>query len=699
VPRPDMTEERSETATTKRFRIGVDVGGTFTDVAAHDGTSLIITKTLSTPKAEHLGVMAGIAKVAGLAGLSLDACLRQTDVIVHGTTVATNAMLTHSGAITGLLTTEGFRDELEIRRGTKESMFNVKLPPPPTIVPRHRRLGIPERHGAQGEVVRPLDEAAAREAIRSLRDSGCEAVAVSFLFSFLRPEHENRVAELIREEWPDVYLSLSSDVLPQIRDFERTSTTVVNAYVGPGLERYLLELESALGDAGFDGQLFIMQSNGGMTAAKEAVRRPVYCLFSGPAGGIVAALREASHREVRNLITVDMGGTSYDVCLVSNGQPETTTDAWVGRYRVAVPMLDVHSIGAGGGSIAWIDAGGALQVGPRSAGAMPGPACYGRGGSLPTVTDANLVLGYLDSGRFADGELMLDKRLAELALDEHVAGPLGMSVVDAAYAVFRLVNANMANGIRTVSVQRGFNPADFVLVAFGGAAAIHAGVQADDLRIPTVLVPGAAPVLCAYGDLMADIRVSEVQTFTAVLQDVDPAALDEAMGRLAERARERVPSQAANALNLSASVDLRYRGEVYELTIGVPLDGTRLATGALAVLAEQFHAVHEQRYAYRDLRSPIDLLNLRLEAWVPTPELEQRLPVRDVAPSTERTRLVHLGEAGFVSTPVYRTGEVPTTVAGPAVIEEAWTTILVQPWQTAKLDERGNYVLTRTGDA
>jgi N-methylhydantoinase A len=685
--------------TVRRFRIGVDIGGTFTDIAAYDDGSLTITKTLSTPGAEHRGVMTGIAKVAALAGRSLPEYLAGTEVIVHGTTVATNAMLTRSGAVTGLLTTEGFRDELEIRRGIKESMFNVKLPPPPTIVPRRLRLDVPERTGADGEVVRQLDEEATRGAIRTLRRAGCESVAVSFLFSFLRPEHERRVAELIAEEWPDAYVSLSSDVLPQIRDFERTSTTVVNAYVGPGLRRYLLQLEAALGEEGFSGDLFIMQSNGGVTSAAEAARRPVSCLFSGPAGGIVAALRTGQEGGARNLITVDMGGTSYDVCLIANGQPEITTDAWVGRYRVAVPMLDVHSIGAGGGSVAWVDAGGALRVGPQSAGANPGPACYGRGGTLPTVTDANLVLGYLAAGSFASGELTLDRALAERALEEHVARPLGMTVVEAAYAVFRLVNANMANGIRTVSVQRGYDPADFVLVAFGGAAAIHAGVQADDLRIPTVLVPHSAPVLCAYGDLLADIRVSEVQTFTAPLPEVDPQALTKVVEALSARARARLPAAQAERAVLRAAVDLRYRGEVHELMVTLDLEDDRVTPAALARLAERFHQRHEQRYAYRDLRSPIDLLNVRLDASVPAPALRPT----PVTPATDRTvrreRPVYLGERGFVATPVFARGEVSGEVEGPAVIEEAWTTILVQPGQRARLDEHGDYVLERKGPA
>jgi N-methylhydantoinase A len=684
------------------FKVGVDVGGTFTDLAvASEGGDLHITKTLSTPGEEAVGVLNGLEKVAGHYGRTLADFLAACDVIVHGTTVATNTMLQYNGAVTGLITTKGFRDEIEIRRGIKESVFNAKLEPPFPIAPRRRRLGVLERVDYAGRELTALDEDAARDAIRQLKAQGCEAIAVCFLFSFMNPAHEQRVRELIQEEYPEAYVALSSQVLPQVRDFERVSTTVVNAFVGPRLKRYLQRLQDTLRASGYRGELYVMQSNGGVMTIDYSAEKSVYSLFSGPAGGIAAATYMGELAGYRDLITVDMGGTSYDVCLIRNGRPAMTNDAWFARYRIAIPLIDIHSIGAGGGSIAWVDEGGALKVGPQSAGANPGPACYGRGGTRPTVTDANLVLGYLNPGYFAGGEIGLDRARAEDAIIEHVARPLGMELIEAANAIFRIVNANMANGIRVVSVQRGYDPRDFALMAFGGAGAVHAGVQAMDLGIPTIIVPKAAPVFCAFGDLIADMKVTEVRTFFGELESVDLGAMNDLFNEMIAQAETRLPREGGQDFSVEVErfADLRYAGEVHEVTVPIRGRTRRLTEQNVRATVKDFHELHEQLYAYRDTHNKVEVLNLRVDLigrmWRPRPP-EANFLGEDAGGAIKERRPVFFGrDRGFIDVPVYDGGQLGygNVMLGPCVIEEPGTTIVVWPGQEAMLDRYQNYVI------
>ena len=684
------------------YKIGVDVGGTFTDLAvADEDARLFITKTLTTPGEEATGILNGLAKVATHYGLELRELLRRTDVIVHGTTVATNAMLQYRGAVTGLRTTEGFRDEIEIRRGIKESVFNAKLEAPFAIAPRRRRLGVPERVDHRGEVLVPLDEEAARGAIRKLKDQEVQAIAVCFLFSFLAPAHERRVRELIAEEYPEAHVSLSSDVLPQVRDFERVSTTLVNAFVGPTLRGYLEALHGRLQASGYANDLFVMQSNGGIMTIAYSAEKSVYSLFSGPAGGIAAAVYMGALAGYKDLITVDMGGTSYDVCLIRDGRPAITSDAWFSRYRVAIPLLDIHSIGAGGGSIAWVDGGGALKVGPQSAGSRPGPACYGRGGTRPTVTDADLVLGYLNADAFAGGELALDTGAAERAIDEHVGRPLGMSTQEAAWAISRIVNANMSNGIRVVSVQRGYDPRDFALMAFGGAGAVHAGVQAQDLGIPTIIVPKAAPVFCAFGDLIADLRVTEVRTFFAEALTVDMAKMNDLFAGMIADAEARLPTRTAERISveLERYADMRYLGEVHEVTVPIRGRTRRITDQNLRATIKDFHDLHEQLYAHRDPHNPVELLNLRVDVIgrLPRPRAnEESFVGEDASGAIRARRPVFFGsERGFLDVPVYDGSRLVNgnVMVGPCIIEEPGTTIVVWPGQEALLDRYQNYII------
>jgi N-methylhydantoinase A len=682
------------------FRVGVDVGGTFTDlVVASNGQRPYTTKALSTPGDESAAVFGALTKAANHHRLSLQDFLAATEVIVLGTTVATNAMLQHRGAAMGLIVTKGFRDEIEIRRGIKESMFNVKLEPPHPIVPRRRRLGVTERLDYLGREVTPLDVPEAREAVRRLRAMQVESIGVCFLFSFLNPDHERQVKRLIQEEFPSCHVSLSCEVLPQVRDFERVSTTAVNAYVGPLLAHYLGTLDRRLKERGYRGGLYIMKSSGGTGTVEDASRRSVYFLHSGPAAGVIGGLNLAERMDRENIITADMGGTSYDVCLIHQGKPTMTTYTWEARYRVAVPRIEIYSIGAGGGSIAWVDRAGALRVGPRSAGANPGPACYGQGGTEPTVTDADLVLGYLNAASFAAGELSVDLQLAERAISEHVAKPLGMSVAEAAHAIFRVVNANMSDAIRVVSIQRGYDPREFALMAFGGAGPIHAGLQAEDLEIPTVIVPEIAPVFCGFGDLMADLKFTEVRTFTGLLDSVDPKKMGQVLDEMTHAARENLPKEHVLAFQIEWSADLRYHGEVHEITVPLRRRGQGFTVEDLKTAAEDFHALHEKLYAYRDTHSGVEVVNLQVDVigQVPKPGFPE-YPAGGAEPTAAKagTRRIYLEESrGFAEVPVYKSEALQpgNLLMGPCVVDHPTTTVVVYPGQRAAVDGYRNIII------
>ncbi|GIQ63284.1 5-oxoprolinase [Paenibacillus cisolokensis] len=680
------------------WMLGIDVGGTFTDLVALDGKGgLHSTKTPSTPD-PSIGVMNGIAKIAGMLGEETGHFLSRCSLIVHGTTVATNTLLEYSGAKVGLLTTEGFRDEIEFRRGYKESVFSPRLPAPYPIVPRRLRIGVPERLDAAGNVIRELDEDAVRKAVRFLVDEGVEAIAVCFLFSFINPAHELRVKEMIEQEAPGLFVSISSEVLPQIREFERVSTTIVNAYTGPALQRYLENLERSLHEQGFAGELFVMQSNGGVQNIVQSGKLAAGCLLSGPAGGVTAAAFIGERIGHSDLITVDMGGTSYDVAVIEQLQPSLTTESWISRYRIALPMLDIHTVGAGGGSIAWVDSGGLLQVGPRSAGSYPGPACYGRGGTEPTVTDANLVLGYLNPDRFLGGEMKLDAAAAEEAIRRHVAEPLGLTVIEAALAISEVVNNNMSNAIRFVTTQRGYDPRRFALLAAGGAGAVHAGRQAEDLGIETVIVPRFAPVLCALGDVSANLKVTELRTRFERADKVDLDAINRLFDEMEQAAREKLGSgRTAIRFETRRYVDLRYEGEVHEVTVPIKTRTRRVTALNMEATIAQFHDIHERLFAHQNPHSPVEILNLRLDLL----GVRDRIPLHeepfgdeDPAPAMTGRRTVYFGaepvEAAVYNGDLLRPGHM---IVGPAVIEQWGTTIVVYPKHEALIDAFGNCMI------
>jgi N-methylhydantoinase A len=682
------------------FQIGVDVGGTFTDLVISNDDGLHLGKTPTTPGDEAQGILTGLGDVADHYERPLETFLAESEVIVLGTTIVTNALLEYKGAKVGVITTAGFRDMLDLRRNFRESLFDIRLQPPHPIAPRQMRLGVAERIDQNGGVRIPLDEDAAREAARRLGELGAESIAVCFLFSFVNPAHEQRMGEILAEELPGIPVTLSCEVLPQIREFERLSTTIVNAYSRPLAERGLTSLSERLKESGFGGELFVMQSNGGMIHDEFARRHSVELALSGPAGGVVAGARVSALSGYRDVITVDVGGTSSDVCLVRDSEPASGTDAWISRYRVATPMVDIHTIGAGGGSIAWIDDGGALRVGPQSAGAVPGPVCYGRGGTQPTVTDANVVLGYVRPETFLGGKMRLDAEAATKAIETQIAEPLGMDVVQAAASIFLIANNSMANAMRHVTVARGQDPADFALCVFGGAGAIHAGAQATDLGVRTILVPKGASVLSALGNQLSDFKIIKVQSFIRRVRDLEVDELNQAFGDLLERAQDDLGAQDKVAETVTKRfIAMRYKGQTHEVLVPIRSRTRRVTELNLRAAIDEFHTIHEQLYSFKQPEHPTEVLDLRLE--LIGVRGSRHLPSaafgdEDPAPAKSGERPVYFPSAeGFVDTPVYDGDKMKPgyLVAGPAVIEEPTTTIVVYPDQEAMVDQYSTYVI------
>jgi N-methylhydantoinase A len=684
------------------LRIGVDVGGTFTDfLVTDDDGNAEIYKTSTTPSDPTIGFFRGLEKAAAQHQVSLDEFLNQVETIVHGTTITTNATLTGDGAITGFITTKGFRDVLNMRRGLKERQFE-KYAPPPALVPRHRIQVVDERIAVSGEVVTPLNEDDVRAAAKYFREQGVEAVAVSLLWSFRNPVHEQRIRQILEEELPNVYLSLSTDVLPQIRVYERNSTTALNAYVGPVLTRYLTRLQDELQRRDFRGNLLIMQSNGGVMSPQVAQRFASNTLLSGPAGAPMAGIFYGETHGFRNVITIDMGGTSFDVALVKNAEPAVTTEGTIGEHRIASPILDIHTIGAGGGSIAWIDSGGLLAVGPKSAGAEPGPACYGRGGKQPTVTDAQVVLGYLDPAFFEKGELQFDVEAASRAIAEHIAQPLNMDVVSAADGIYQVVNNNMAAALGVVSVHRGYDPREFVLVVAGGAGPIHAAAIAREMEIPLILVPRESSVFCAAGMLISDLKHDYVRTYAREIDQVDVSEVQKLFAEMATTARETLESEKvpADKMEIRYSADLRYVGQFNEVEVAVSGDG-KITAQTLAQMAKSFHQRHDTLYGYSMEKSPLELINLRITAYgrVFKPR-QERYPKG--SSSAEHARLgirQAWSEGRFCDFAVYDGLKLVNgnEVKGPAIVVQPTTTIVVPADFELVCDDYQNYLVYPRG--
>jgi N-methylhydantoinase A len=684
-----------------KFRMGVDIGGTFTDgVVIDDAGTIHPFKELSTPKDPSIGLYNVLRKAAGHFGRSLNEFLSELDFFAHGTTVATNTLLTGTGARTGLILTEGFRDTLEMRRAHKEDIWDLYLPVPEPLVPRYLRQGVRERVDYSGRVLEPLEEQDVRRACERFRREGVQAVAVCTLFGFLNGAHERRIREIVAQELPGVFVSISSEVLPQIREYERQSTTVANAYVGPKLTVYLARLEEKLKNDGLTRAFYITASNGGVMTADTAIRQASATLLSGPAAGAVGAVFFAGLLERGNLILMDMGGTSFDVTLVSGGRVTLSTEGEIAGYRIAKPMIDIHTIGAGGGSIAWIDRGGMLRVGPASAGSDPGPVCYQLGGEKPTVTDANLILGYLNKDYFLGGEMKVSESAARAAVKRSIAEPLSLSEVQAACGIFRIINQNMADATKVVSVQRGHDPREYSLVSAGGACSIHACKIAEEVGCRTVIVPKAASVFCALGMLESDIRLDHVRTYNASIPGIDLAGFNEVIGQLeakalAELLQEGVERQRATLLRY---LDVRYVGQHHEVTIEIP-HGQPIGPAHLPEIADAFHRTHERLYTYATPENTLEIMNLRVTAVGAVEKAglsRQPLGGPDVASARKGERPVYFEErGGFAGAPVYDRDRLRpgNRIAGPAVVEERITTVIVHPGWNLRVDEYENIVM------
>jgi len=696
------------------LRIGIDIGGTFTDAALVDGDTgaIRVVKVLTTPEDPAQGFMAALER--GLA--ECQAGGGDVAAVVHATTVATNAIIEGKTARVGMLVTRGFRDILEIGRQIRSRLYDVHLQKPLPLVPRRWSVEVGERLDHEGRVLQPLDLEEARRAVQRLARERVEAVVVCFLHSYLNPAHERAVAALVREAMPDAYLAVSSDVCPEYREYLRASTTAVNAAVMPIVSRYVDALERRLQALGATAPFYVMQSNGGVMTSASAKARPVYMVESGPAAGVIAAGAIAAPYDYRNVMSFDMGGTTAKVGLIQDGRLRLSTEIEVGAqavtplgegrgggYPVRTPVIDLVEVGAGGGSEAWIDAGGALRVGPRSAGARPGPACYGRGGVTPTITDANLALGRLNPAFFLGGEMALDAEAARRAIGERIAAPLGLDPLAAAAGIVEIANAHMIGAMRLVSVQRGYDPRQFVLVAFGGAGPLHANALARELGIPAVLVPPNPGIASAVGMLMTDIRHEFVTTRRLPLDTLTPAALESLFAEFAREGEARLTRDGVPPVDrrMLRSVDLRYHGQSFELSIPVPAGA--LTADDVARLRAEFDAAHERAYGYAAPEDAVELVNVRLAAIGVTPR-PRRAPLgegtRDARGALKGQREVWFAEVrGWRKTDVLDRTKLlrGNVITGPAIVEEHDASTLVHPEWQATVDEHGNLVLRAAG--
>ncbi len=688
-----------------RYKIGIDVGGTFTDfLLLGDTGETNVYKILSTPEDPSIAVLDGVSRMADERELGLEQFLSQVDIIVHGTTVTTNAVLTGKIAKTGLLTTQGFRDALEMRRGIREETYDNKAKPVEPLVPRWLRRPVSERVTAEGLVHTDIKLSDINDAMHRFQAEGVEAIAICFMHSYANQTNEEKAAAHLTGLMPDIYISRSCDILHQIRFYDRLSTTVLNASVGPILKKYLENLTKRLADARYTNVLLIMQSNGGVTAPQTAMRLAATTLLSGPAAAPVAGLAYSAQHDENSFITVDMGGTSLDAALVREGTPQITTQARIAKHALALPTLDINTIGAGGGSVGWIDEGGLLRMGPQSAGALPGPACYDLGGTMPTCTDANLVLGYLSSKFFAGGEIKLDEKAAAQAIEKHIAEPLGLSIIQAAAGMYRLMNVNMASGIREITVQRGFDPRDIPLVCAGGAGPVHAAKIAEELDMTRIIIPRESSIFCAAGMLWSDFKHDYVRSYHTewspekLLADRLHKALDE----MRAQADETLHSEGISSDNrqYDYALDLRYLGQYHEVAVNVKR--VQLNEPDFQPISEALHAVHNALYGY-DLESDgtaIELVNIRLSAIGETskpPMTPEDFGGVDPRVALKGKRPVFLpGQNGFADVNVYDGDRLVcgNRILGPAVVEQVNTTVIVPTGYRLVVDTLGSFELT-----
>ncbi len=690
------------------FRVGVDIGGTFTDLVflGSDGR-VLARKVASTPDDYSRAVLDGIAD--GLEDLGV--APGSVSEVSHGFTVATNAIIEQKGAHTALITTEGFRDILEFRRNRTPRLYDLYYEKSPTLIKRQFRLEVGERLNFRGEVLRPLDVGDVDRAVQSVLDSGVESVAVCLLHSYANPDHEQYIAQVLRQRAPDVILTLSSDLLPEMKEYERTSTTVINSYVRPVVERYLTLLTGGLTDMGVTVPLTVMQSNGGLATSDIAKERPVYCIESGPAAGVVGAYHLGRRLGMSNLMTLDMGGTTAKASIIENGEMLQAPEYEVGGeisvghrllrgsgHILRVPAIDLAEVGAGGGSIATVDRSGSLRVGPQSSGAFPGPACYRLGGQDATVTDADVLLGYLNPQHLLAGDFEIDAELARQAVADHVARPLGLSEVEAAHGIHTLVNSNMGRALRAVSSERGRDPRRFDLVCFGGGGPVHAAGLAEMLDISRVVVPPFPGVFSSFGLLVADVEHHFVQTYFKTFDEIDVEALSELLEGLWQEGRRQLRLEGFDDQHheLITQVDMKYEGQVSDLTVPFPAGSVNRAS--LAAIAQNFDLEHEQSFGY-STDAGYQLVNVRVIARGLSEQsrMPERFELAAGSAGAQTSRNVYFGpNRGWVDTPVVSRGSLAgQSVNGPLIIEEYDSTTVVPPGWTAAVDAASNIILER----
>ena len=688
-----------------KYRLGIDAGGTFTDfVLAQEGGDILLFKALSTPSDPTAAIKNGLAQMADATGEDEAAIVSNSDLCINGTTVALNALIQHKGSKTGLICTAGHEDSIEIRLGHKEDgyRYDAEFPPATMLVPRYLRKGVRERVISNGDVRVPMNDDDVRAACELYLNEDVHSVAISFVWSVLNPEHERRAAKIVREMMPDALLTIGSELYPQVREYTRTSTAVVNAYLGPTLRKYVDAVDDYFQELGAKNPVRFFQSNGGLAIGEVLSDHSVYAINSGPASAPQAALQIAEPFGDDNLISVDMGGTSFDITLTKNGKTNLNKNIDFLRYRIGVPMIQVETLGAGGGSIGHIDEQGLLQMGPQSAGSDPGPACYGQGGEKPTVSDANLVLGYLNPAGLVGGRLPLDVEKARTAIKNHVADPLGISVERAAFGMYTIVNSNMVNGIRRVSVERGDDPRDFVLVGAGGATAAHIAALAKEMGIRKILIPKLASGLCAYGQIISDVKYNFMAPFPRRVEGGEMAAeLSKTFEQVEERGIAALESDgfSGDRIDINRSLDMRYIGQVHECTVDI--GDMQINEANLEKIRGAFHERHKELYTYSEPDSPVEAVNIESTIYGRIDK-----PGRPSLPTSEgpanaikaHRDLILSNEGEAINAPVYDGNKLGAgdKINGPAVIEEDTTTILVNTDWTAQLHESGTYVLEAT---
>ncbi len=684
------------------FTIGIDVGGTFTDFAVvQDDASPAYFKTASTPLDPSEAVVQGLQDISEAYGISLGDLLSRTSLLIHGTTVATNTLLERKGTTVGLITTEGFRDLLELREGLKEDRYNLRMTPVEPLAPRYLRHTLSERIRSDGTVETPLDLVSLDPILDAFEKEHVEAIAICLLFSYVNPAHEQAVASRLRQRFPETFISLSHQVIPQIKEYDRLSTTAVNAYIGPVYARYLHNMKDKIEAAGLKKDILTMTSNGGVTPLDMAGQQAVQAILSGPAGGVSGVAAYGRQMGEVNLIGFDMGGTSTDISLIEDGDPHITGEHYEAGWKISVPMIDIQTLGAGGGSLGRVDEGGTVHVGPQSAGAVPGPACYGRGGKLPTVTDADVVLGYLDPDNFLGGRSALYPDLAEQSIQEHVAESLSLSSVEAASGIIHVVTTAMAEGIRLLAVRRGVDPRNFVILAFGGASGLHIGRVARHLGISKVLLPAAAPVLSAYGMLTTDLRYDYAQSFTARLDTMDVDRIRNLTSHLAEEGLTKLRNQglAERDISIQLAADMRYLDQIYEVTVPIP-DLTQADAVIISQWASNFHQRYEALYSYHQLDQEIRLVTLRVtvSGKLPAIHIPRSSLSGDAGQAVKGERRMYTET--WCTAKVYDAARIGPGISidGPAIIESDFTTILVEEGNRIEGDPYGGMILHIAGN-